>query len=187
MFTLPELPYDFAALEPAIDRKTMQIHHDGHHGTYVKNLNDLVTDKNENELEELLKTTQDQKVKNNGGGHYNHSLFWQMMTPGGSLLEGRLLEDIIAKFGSLDGFKEKFTAVALDRFGSGWVWLTHDLEIVDTPNQDNPIMNDKRVILGLDVWEHAYYLQYMNRRKDYVDAWWGVVNWRFAAKRFEQP
>lgn len=177
MFTLPNLPYPKGALEPYIDATTMEIHHGKHHATYVKNLNDLVADKDEKDLEEPLKTTDNQKIKNNGGGHYNHSLFWQMMIPGGSPLEGKLLEVVNSTFGNLDGFKEKFTASALGRFGSGWVWLTTNdqkqLAIVDTPNQDSPIMTGQEVILGLDVWEHAYYLKYQNR--------WDFVSERFSS------
>ncbi len=187
MFTLPDLPYATNALEPFIDTQTMEIHHGKHHAAYVKNLNDLVTDKDEKDLEELLRTTDNQKIKNNGGGHYNHSLFWQMMAPpsaSSGQVEGKLLEAINKTFGSLDGFKEKFSAAALGRFGSGWVWLTKDLKIVDTANQDVPA---EKVILGLDVWEHAYYLKYQNRRAEYVTAWWNVVNWKFAASRFEMP
>lgn len=180
MFTLPALPYATNALEPFIDTQTMEIHYGKHHAAYVKNLNDLVNDRDESSLEELLKTTTDQKIKNNGGGHYNHSLFWQMMAPSGSPLEGKLLEAINTTFGSLEGFKEKFAAAALGRFGSGWVWLTADLKIIDTPNQDTPT---EKVILGLDVWEHAYYLKYQNKRADYVTAWWNVVNWKFVASR----
>ncbi len=185
MFTLPELPYPTNALEPAIDTQTMEIHRGKHHATYVKNLNELVTDRDETSLVELLKTTDNQKIKNNGGGHYNHSLFWQTMTPSaGSGPNGSLLDALNKTFGSLDGFKEKFAAAGLARFGSGWVWLTKDLKIVDTANQDNPIMTGQEVILGVDVWEHAYYLKYQNRRADYLAAWWSVVNWDFVAKRF---
>lgn len=184
MFILPNLPYSTNALEPHIDAQTMEIHHGKHHATYVKNLNDLVSGKDEKDLEELLRTTDNPKIKNNGGGHYNHSLFWQMMVPGGSKLEGNLADDINSTFGGLDSFKEKFTAAGLGRFGSGWVWLTKDLKIVDTPNQDNPIMNGQEVLLGLDVWEHAYYLKYQNRRADYIAAWWNVVNWKFVSGRF---
>lgn len=184
MFTLPVLPYPTKALEPFIDAQTMEIHHDKHHAAYVKNLNDLVTDQDEKSLEELLKTTDNQKIKNNGGGHLNHSLFWQMMTPKPAPLAGSLLEAINTTFGSLDIFKEKFNATGLARFGSGWVWLTKDLKIIDTPNQDNPIMTGQEVLLGCDVWEHAYYLKYQNKRADYLAAWWNVVNWDFVAKRF---
>lgn len=181
MFTLPDLPYSFSALEPHIDAQTMEIHHDKHHAAYVKNLNDLVTDKDETSLAELFATTDNQKIKNNAGGHLNHSLFWQMLTPNPKPVDGKLLEGINAAFGNFDGFKEKFSAAALGRFGSGWVWLTKDLKIIDTANQDIP---SEPVILGLDVWEHAYYLKYQNRRADYIAAWWNVVNWEFVASRF---
>jgi Fe-Mn family superoxide dismutase len=193
MFTLPELPYPTNALEPHIDKTTMEIHHDKHHGTYAKNLNDalaaapqLASLSVEQLLSDLTNVPEEirTKVRNNGGGHYNHSLFWQMMTPGGSPLEGPLLEGINSKFGSLDVFKEKFTAAGIGRFGSGWVWLTKDLQIIDTPNQDNPLMEGKQVVLGVDVWEHAYYLKYQNRRADYLTAWWNVVNWKFVSDRF---
>lgn len=189
MFTLPQLPYATNALEPYIDAQTMEIHHGKHHATYVKNLNDLVTGKDEKDLEELLKATANPKIKNNGGGHYNHSLFWQMMAPppaGG--LEGKLADAINSTFGNLDGFKEKFAAAALGRFGSGWVWLSLDngnLMIEDSSNQDNPVMSRRKPILGLDVWEHAYYLKYQNRRADYIAAWWNVVDWKFVSGRFE--
>ncbi len=187
MFTLPDLPYAFDALEPHIDAQTMEIHHGKHHAAYIKNLNDLVTDKEEPDLVELLKTTDNPKIKNNGGGHYNHSLFWQVMAPGGSKLEGKLAAGIDSKFGSLDSFKEKFAAAAMGRFGSGWVWLVirdKSLEIRDTANQDSPIMEGLVPILGLDVWEHAYYLKYQNRRADYIAAWWNVVNWSWVSKNF---
>lgn len=187
MFTLPDLLYATNALEPFIDTQTMEIHHGKHHAAYVKNLSEALPDKSEADLEEILKTSKDPKVRNNGGGHYNHTFFWQMLCPSTSsgLPEGKLLEALNLTFGNLDGFKEKFSAAALGRFGSGWVWLTKDLKIIDTPNQDNPIMEGKPVILGLDVWEHAYYLKYQNRRADYVTAWWNVVNWKFAASRYE--
>jgi superoxide dismutase, Fe-Mn family len=187
MFTLPDLLYDTGALEPHLDKTTMEIHHGKHHATYVKNLNDalaaapqlarLTVEQLISDLEKVPEEIRT-KVRNNGGGHYNHTLFWQMMIPGGSQPEGKLLEALNSKFGSVDGFKEKFTAVALGRFGSGWVWLTTDMGIIDTPNQDNPLMDKKVPLLGLDVWEHAYYLKYQNRRADYIDAWWNVVNWK---------
>lgn len=187
MFTLPELPYPTNALEPFIDAQTMEIHHGKHHAAYVKNLNDLVADKDEKDLEELLKTTDNQKIINNGGGHLNHSLFWQMMTPpsvSSGLAAGPLLDALNKTFGSLDIFKEKFNATGLARFGSGWVWLTKDLKIIDTPNQDNPIMTNQEVLLGCDVWEHAYYLKYQNRRADYLAAFWNIVNWEYVGKRY---
>lgn len=193
MFTLPELAFAPAELEPHIDKTTMEIHHGKHHAAYVKNLNDalaaapqLADWSIEQLLTELDKVPEEirTKVRNNGGGHYNHSLFWQMLTPGGSVLEGKLLEAITSTFGSLEAFKEKFTAAGLGRFGSGWVWLTSDLKIIDTPNQDSPLMTGQGVLLGVDVWEHAYYLKYQNRRADYLAAWWNVVNWDFVSKRF---
>lgn len=189
MFTLPELPFATNALEPFIDTQTMEIHHGKHHAAYVKNLNEVLPDVSDSDLLKTLRNLSDlpelirNKVRNNGGGHYNHSLFWQMLAPAtGQLPEGKLLEAINSTFGNLDGFKEKFAAAALSRFGSGWVWLTKDLKIVDSPNQDLP---EGTPILGLDVWEHAYYLKYQNRRADYVTAWWNVINWPFVCARFE--
>lgn len=184
MFTLPELPYAFDALEPHIDAATMQIHHDKHHATYVKNLNDALPDKSEQDLEQILRTTTESKIKNNGGGHYNHSLFWTLLSPTPTSPDGKLLEAINSTFGDFKTFQEKFTAAALGRFGSGWVWLTikdSKLQIEDTPNQDLPAGNP---VLGLDVWEHAYYLKYQNRRADYIAAFWNIVNWSAASVRF---
>lgn len=191
-FTLPELPYAPAALEPYIDKATMEIHHGKHHGTYVTNLNKAIEsapDLAGKSLDELLanglaavpeniKTA----VRNNGGGHWNHSLFWELMAPGaGGSPSGELAKAIEAKFGGVDKFKEAFTAAGLGRFGSGWAWLIAakdgSVEVVSTPNQDNPLMEGKTAILGLDVWEHAYYLKYQNRRADYINSWWSVVNW----------
>lgn len=168
MFTLPGLPYPADALEPYIDKQTMEIHHGKHHAAYVKVLNDLVGDKSEADLPALLKH-ENPKVRNNAGGHYNHSLFWTMMTPNPS--------NPPVFLDSFENFKEKFAAAALGRFGSGWAWLVQKdgiLEITDTPNQDVP---EGKILLGLDVWEHAYYLKYQNRRADYIQAWWNVVNW----------
>ncbi|MBI3576995.1 superoxide dismutase [Candidatus Gottesmanbacteria bacterium] len=208
MFTLPDLPYAYNALEPYIDERTMQIHHDKHHGTYVKNVNDALAGhedmlamsieelvKNLNKVPEEVRT----KVKNNGGGHYNHSLFWTVMSPNptGALRQpqGDLVTAINATFGSFEKFIEQFGSAAISRFGSGWVWLIVDpsagsgqvkLAIVDTPNQDNPLMEGKTPILGLDVWEHAYYLKYQNLRADYIKAWWNVVNWEEVEKRFQE-
>lgn len=198
MFTLPDLPYAYNALERAIDEQTMKIHHGKHHATYVKNLNDALEGKSDLlslSLEELLKKLSSvpedirTKVRNNGGGHYNHSLFWEIMKPGGSNEPtGALLEAITNNCGDFSVFKDHFTAKALGRFGSGWVWLIKNkdgsVEITDTPNQDNPIMEDKKPILGLDVWEHAYYLKYQNVRADYIAAWWSVVNWDEVMKRY---
>lgn len=194
MFTLPDLPYKSDALEPHIDAQTMEIHHGKHHATYVKNLNDVLPDKTDQDLESILKDLDGlpeairTKVRNNCGGHYNHSLFWQMLIPGGSKLEGPLAKAIDTTFGSLDGFKEKLAAAALGRFGSGWAWLVVNrgkLEIVDTPNQDSPITDGKTPLLGIDVWEHAYYLKFQNKRSDYIAAWWNIVNWKFVAERLD--
>jgi Fe-Mn family superoxide dismutase len=197
-FTLPPLPYPTNALEPHIDAQTMEIHHDKHHAAYVNNLNtalekapelqnksldDLL--KNLNAVPEAVRTA----VRNNGGGHWNHSMFWQIMSPkGGGKPTGKLADAINAAFGDFEKFKEQFNAAGGARFGSGWAWLINDggkLSILSTPNQDNPIMDGKPApILGLDVWEHAYYLKYQNRRPDYMKAWWNVVNWPEVAKRF---
>lgn len=198
MFTLPELPYDYNALEPHIDEQTMRIHHDKHHGVYVSNLNDALKDYPELQnktIEELLRSL-DQipeairtKIRNNGGGHANHSLFWTIMSPTGGRPEGKLLDTINNTFGNFDSFKEKFTSTGTGRFGSGWAWLAVNngkVEIMDTPNQDTPIMEGKTPILGLDVWEHSYYLKYQNRRADYIQAWWNIVNWPEVARRFEE-
>ena len=196
-FTLPSLPYDFAALEPHIDAKTMEIHHGKHHQTYVNNLNAAIEKAPElagkslddlmtgiNSVPEAVRTA----VRNNGGGHWNHSMFWQIMGPNsGGEPGGALGKAIGSSFGDFAKFKEQFNAAGAGRFGSGWVWLLNDggkLSIVSTPNQDNPLMEGKRPILGLDVWEHAYYLKYQNRRPDYMTAWWNVVNWKEVEKRF---
>ena len=194
--TLPALPYDFAALEPHIDAQTMQIHHGKHHQAYVNNLNAAVEKtpelatwslddlcRNVANVPEAVRTA----VRNNGGGHWNHSMFWQQMKAGGSEPSGKLADAINAAFGNLGGLKEKFAAAAGGRFGSGWAWVVAaggKLSIESTPNQDNPIMEGKAAILGLDVWEHAYYLKYQNRRPDYVAAWWNVVNWDDVARRY---
>jgi len=194
-YTLPALPYDFAALEPHIDAKTMEIHHDKHHGTYVTNVNNALEGSELAELSvaELLtqldRVPEDKRtaVRNNGGGHYNHTLFWESMSPdGGGEPSGALASAIDAAFGSFAEFKDKLKAAGLARFGSGWAWLVHDgagLTIVSTPNQDNPISEGKTPLLGVDVWEHAYYLLYQNRRPDYIDAWWNVVNWEAVGER----
>ncbi|WP_373520075.1 superoxide dismutase [Aquiflexum sp.] len=194
-FELPKLPYDFNALEPHIDAKTMEIHHGKHHNGYVTNLNNAVagTEMEGKTLEELMKSVgSNAAVRNNGGGHYNHSLFWTVLSPkGGGSPSGELAAAINAKFGSLDALKEEFGKAAATRFGSGWAWLSvvnGELVVSSTPNQDNPLMDVAEVkgtpILGLDVWEHAYYLNYQNRRPDYVSAFWNVVNWDEVAKRF---
>ncbi len=187
-FELPKLPYAYDALEPHIDKETMEIHHTKHHNTYVTKLNDAVkgTDLESKSIEDIVKNLNSvpddirTAVQNNGGGHYNHSLFWELLTPNASEPSGEVVDTISSTFGSLDKFKEEFAAAAAGRFGSGWAWLVVDngeLAIVSTPNQDNPISEGKLPILGLDVWEHAYYLNYQNRRPDYVNAFWNVVNW----------
>lgn len=195
-FTLPNLPYEFNALEPHIDARTMEIHHGKHHNAYVTNLNNAVagTDAEKLSIEDICKNISKYPVavRNNGGGHYNHSLFWTLLSPKGGSPSGALLDAINAAFGSVDEMKTKFYAAAAGRFGSGWAWLIKDasgkLAITSTPNQDNPLMDVAEAkgtpVLGLDVWEHAYYLNYQNRRPDYVAAWWNVVNWDEAAKRF---
>mgnify|MGYP001568242761 FL=1 len=198
MFTLPDLPYPFNALEPHIDEKTMQIHHDKHHGAYVKNVNDALAGQDallSMPIEELMNNLSKVpeavrlKVRNNGGGHANHSFFWAIMSPGKSAPSGALAKAIDSAFGSFTQFQEKFAAAGVGRFGSGWVWLIKEgnkLSIVDTPNQDNPWMEGKTPILGLDVWEHAYYLKYQNLRADYIKAWWNVINWKEVERRFAQ-
>lgn len=196
---LPKLPYDFNALEPYIDAQTMEIHHDKHHGTYVSKLNDAITgtDMEKQSLEELLKFVSKSPVavRNNGGGHYNHSLFWQIMKPnGGGNPSGALNSALDSEFGTFEDFKKKFSETAAARFGSGWAWLIigtdGKLKITSTPNQDNPLMDVADVqgtpVLGLDVWEHAYYLKYQNRRPEYIDAFWSVINWEEVGKRYEQ-
>jgi superoxide dismutase, Fe-Mn family len=198
-FTLPPLPYATDALEPYIDKLTMEIHHGKHHGAYVTNLNkalESAPDLANKTLEELLANNCAivpeairTAVRNNGGGHSNHSLFWPLMGPkaGGSPV-GHLAEAITGTFGTFDDFKTKFGAAATTRFGSGWAWLLRGpggkLEITSTANQDSPLMEGKQAVIGLDVWEHAYYLKYQNRRPDYISAWWSVVNWAEAEKRF---
>ena len=194
---VPDLPYDFGALEPSIDAKTMEIHHDKHHAAYVNNLNkalekhpDLQKKTVEDLLRDLSAVPDDIRtaVRNNGGGHYNHTLFWPSMSvEGGGEPEGDLGKAIGDAFGGFAAFKEKLSATAVGQFGSGWGWLVLDggsLKIEGTPNQDNPISHGRTPLLGVDVWEHAYYLKYQNRRPDYVAAWWNVVNWDEVAKRF---
>lgn len=199
MFELPDLPYDYNALEPHIDGQTMRIHHDKHHAGYVKNLNDALVNLDEfsvMNVDELVRNL-DQvpediraKVRNNGGGHVNHSLFWTIMSPnGGGEPEGALRDAISESFGDWSACQEKFAQAAMGRFGSGWAWLVvydEKLEVIDTPNQDTPLMDGKTPILGIDIWEHAYYLKYQNRRADYIEAWWNVVNWEEVARRFEE-
>ena len=196
-FTLPALPYAYDALEPHIDARTMEIHHTKHHQAYVNNLNAAIEKAPElaskslddlmrgiNSVPEAVRTA----VRNNGGGHWNHSLFWQLMGPGkGGEPTGKLADAIKSAFGDFNKFKEQFAAAGAGRFGSGWAWLVNDggkLSITSTPNQDNPLMEGKTAILGLDVWEHAYYLKYQNRRPDYITAWWNVVNWDAVAERY---
>ena len=193
-FTLPALPYANNALEPHIDARTMEIHHDKHHGAYVTNLNAAVDKapelqgkslddllKNLNAVPEAVRTA----VRNNGGGHWNHAMFWQIMSPkGGGEPTGKLADAIKGSFGDFAKFQEQFAAAAMGRFGSGWAWIVKDgakLAIVSTPNQDNPLMEGKHAVMGLDVWEHAYYLNYQNRRADYIKAWWNVVDWQAVA------
>ena len=195
-FELPSLPYGFDALEPHIDARTMEIHHGKHHAGYVANLNKALegTELEGKSLDELLKDISKYPVavRNNGGGHYNHSLFWTVMSPNkGGNPSGELAEAINSTFGSFDSFKEKFSTAAATRFGSGWAWLVvanGKLAVTSTPNQDNPLMDVAEVkgtpILGLDVWEHAYYLHYQNKRPDYISAFWNVVNWDEVAKRY---
>jgi Fe-Mn family superoxide dismutase len=195
-FTLPPLPYSFDALEPHIDTQTMQIHHDRHHAAYIANLNKAVADapdlgrKSVEDLLQDLNTIPDKirtAVRNNGGGHLNHSLFWQMMKPGGGAPKGELAKAIDKKFGSFSAFKDELTKAALGQFGSGWAWLSLDgkeLKVEAAPNQDTPLSQGRPVLLGVDVWEHAYYLRYQNRRADYVAAWWNVVNWDFVSERY---
>jgi Fe-Mn family superoxide dismutase len=195
-YSLPDLPYAPEALEPHIDGKTMSIHHDKHHATYVTNVNAAIegTDLDGKPIEDLLKSLdslpadKQKPVRNNGGGHYNHTLFWESMSPaGGGAPDGALGAAIDATFGSFADFQGKLKAAGLGQFGSGWAWLIHDgsgLAVVSTANQDNPISTGQTPLLGVDVWEHAYYLNYQNRRPDYIDAWWNTVNWSAVATRF---
>jgi Fe-Mn family superoxide dismutase len=196
--SLPPLPYDKAALEPHIDAATMEIHHGKHHNAYVTNLNNAIAGKGDLEsksIEDICKNINSvpedirTAVRNNGGGHYNHALFWTLMAPNaGGAPTGALADAINAAFGSFDAFKEAFAKAATTRFGSGWAWLVSKggkLAITSTPNQDNPLMDDSGTpLLGLDVWEHAYYLKYQNKRPDYIAAFWNVVNWNAVAERF---
>lgn len=197
-FQLPDLPYAFDALEPNIDAKTMEIHHDKHHGGYVTKLNGAVegTPEANQPIEDLMKKagSLSTAVRNNGGGHYNHSLFWTLLSPkGGGQPGGEVAAAIAEAFGSFDQFKEEFSNAAANRFGSGWAWLIVDssgkLRVTSTPNQDNPLMDVAEVkgqpVLGLDVWEHAYYLKYQNKRPDYIQAFWHVVNWEQAEKNYQ--
>ena len=195
-FELPQLPYAYDALEPHIDARTMEIHHSKHHNAYVTNLNAAIagTDLEGKSIEDLMKNLDmnNMAVRNNGGGHYNHTMFWEIMSPnGGGLPTGELATAIDAAFGSFDAFKAEFAKAGATRFGSGWAWLCvkdGKLEVCSTPNQDNPLMPGVacggQPILGMDVWEHAYYLHYQNRRPDYMEAFFNVINWSEVAKRF---
>jgi Fe-Mn family superoxide dismutase len=193
---LPPLPYAYTALEPHIDEQTMRIHHDKHHGTYVTNLNAALEGKADlagrgvedllrdiNKVPEQIRTA----VRNNGGGHMNHTMFWEIMAPGGGGPTGRIADAIKSTFGSFETFREQFNKAAMGRFGSGWAWLVEGtdgkLAVESTANQDNPVMEGKWPVFGIDVWEHAYYLKYQNRRADYVNAWWNVVNWEAINRR----
>ncbi|WP_221565591.1 superoxide dismutase [Alkalihalobacillus sp. TS-13] len=196
---LPALPYEFNALEPHIDEETMKIHHGKHHNTYVTKLNAALEghadlqDKGINALVSNLDAVPENirtAVRNNGGGHANHTMFWQMLSPnGGGAPKGEVADAINSKFGSFEKFQEEFAAAAAGRFGSGWAWLVvnnGELEVTSTPNQDTPLTDGKTPVLGLDVWEHAYYLNYQNRRPDYISAFWNVVNWDEVEKRYQE-
>ncbi|REJ82909.1 MAG: superoxide dismutase [Bacteroidetes bacterium] len=198
-FELPKLQYSFDSLEPHIDAKTMEIHYGKHHQAYVTNLNNAIagSDLEKSDIESICSgiSKHSAAVRNNGGGHYNHSLFWSIMKPGGGgSPSGALADAINSAFGNFDEFKSKFANAGATRFGSGWAWLTvgadKKLQVSSTPNQDNPLMDVAEVkgipVLGLDVWEHAYYLNYQNRRPDYINAWWNVLNWDEVARRFAQ-
>ncbi|HZC79756.1 MAG TPA: superoxide dismutase [Ktedonobacterales bacterium] len=199
-FELPPLPYDYSALEPYIDEQTMHLHHDKHHQAYVTNLNNALQGQSQFEnlpIEELIRRINEvpesirTAVRNNGGGHLNHSMFWQIMKPnGGGEPTGPLASAITSTFGSFDNFKTQFNDAGVKRFGSGWAWLVMDragaLSVISTANQDSPLMDGMLPIMGNDVWEHAYYLKYQNRRPDYLAAWWNVVNWDEIARRYQQ-
>ncbi|MGH3265201.1 MAG: superoxide dismutase [Trebonia sp.] len=197
-YSVPDLPYAYDALEPHIDEATMRVHHDKHHTAYVNNANGALegTDWADRDVADVLKnlsslpSDKQGPVRNNAGGHYNHSLFWEWMSPdGGGGPDGALRQAIDSAFGSFDDFKAAFKAAGVGRFGSGWSWLVHDgsgLAVVSTPNQDNPVSDGKTPLLGVDVWEHAYYLKYQNRRPDYIDAWFNTVNWQAVAAGFEK-
>ena len=197
-YNLPDLPYDHSALEPHIDARTMEIHHGKHHKTYIDKLNAAIEGHDElqmDSIDELMRNFNkvpadiQGPVRNNGGGHANHSLFWTVMSPdGGGKPSGDLAAAIDSNFGSFDDFQTKFSDAGVNRFGSGWSWLVVDggkLDVISTANQDSPLMDGKTPVLGLDVWEHAYYLKYQNVRPDYIKAWWNVVNWDEVAKRYE--
>jgi superoxide dismutase, Fe-Mn family len=196
-YSVPPLPYDYNALEPHIDEATMRVHHDKHHQAYVDKANAALegTEWADKPVQELIKNLgslpadKQGPLRNNGGGHYNHSLFWEWMAPGaGGAPTGALAQAIDSAFGSFDDFKAKVKDAGVNQFGSGWSWLVHDgsgLAVVSTPNQNNPLSDGKTPLLGVDVWEHAYYLKYQNRRPDYIDAWWNVVNWPAVAAGFD--
>lgn len=197
-FELPDLPYAFDALEPHIDARTMEIHHDKHHAGYTKKFNAALEDHSEwqdQSAKDILRNINDvpdavrTAVRNNGGGYVNHTLFWEIMKPGGSgQPSGGVADAIDRAFGSFDEFRDRFSTAAKTRFGSGWAWLVVDgggVDVISTPNQDSPLMEDKTPVLGIDVWEHAYYLNYQNRRPDYIEAWWNVVNWDEVGRRYE--
>lgn len=197
MYTLPDLPYGYDQLGKYISKDIMELHHSRHHQTYVDKLNaavDATPELSARSLEDLLMDLESvpeavrTAIRNQGGGHYNHSLFWQWMSPtGGGEPTGELADKLVEKYGSFQAFVDQFTTKSLGVFGSGWAWLQPDLEIITTPNQDTPIMQGlDEPLLGLDVWEHAYYLDYKNKRDDYVKAWWNVVNWDFVAKRYKE-
>jgi Fe-Mn family superoxide dismutase len=195
-FSVPDLPYAYDALEPHIDEATMRVHHDKHHQAYVDKANAALegTEWADRDVEDVLQNLSNLPadkqgpVRNNAGGHYNHTLFWQMLSPdGGGAPSGDLAAAIDEKFGSFDSFKEEFKNAGIARFGSGWAWLVKDgsgVAVVSTPNQDSPISDGSTPLLGCDVWEHAYYLKYQNKRPDYIDAFWNVVNWDYVAQRF---
>ncbi len=197
-FSVPDLPYAYDALEPHIDEATMRVHHDKHHQAYVDKANAALegTEWADRDVEDVLRNLsslpgdKQGPVRNNGGGHYNHSLFWQMLSPdGGGEPQGDLAAAIAETFGSFDSFKEEFKGAGVARFGSGWAWLVHDgtgLAVVSTPNQDSPVSDGSVPLLGCDVWEHAYYLKYQNKRPDYIDAFWNVVNWDYVAQRLAE-
>jgi Fe-Mn family superoxide dismutase len=199
-YEVPPLPYDYSALEPYIDTQTMQLHHDKHHAAYVNNLNAALKDNSQfssMNVDDLMRHINDvpdsarTAVRNNGGGHSNHSMFWQIMTPnGGGQPSGALASAINSTFGSFDAFKTQFNDAGVKRFGSGWAWLVLDqngkLAVISSANQDSPLMDGMYPVMGNDVWEHAYYLKYQNRRPDYLNAWWNVVNWDEVAKRYSQ-
>ena len=195
-FELPKLSYSYDALEPVIDAKTMEIHHLKHHSGYTNKLNTTLqdfTEFNDSKIEDLLKNLEDlpeqirRSVRNNGGGYYNHTLYWNIMTPGGSNKpSGKLLEALINEFGTLEELKDIFTTEAIIRFGSGWAWISvdanNDIEVFSTPNQDNPLLLGQTPLIGIDVWEHAYYLNYQNKRPEYVKNWWNIINWDVATE-----